>query len=692
MARGTISNLVLDSKDKLSKRQGIYAETVDLYSADVATKTDPQKRSELGQFMTPIPIARFMANLFSDVSGDLRILDPGAGVGSLTAALAEFLCNYMPGPDSVSFTAYEIDPLLLMYLQDTLNSVKLQCKAAQFQSEAEILNEDFILASSNVLEPDNLFDKKHDTGGFTHVIMNPPYKKINSASQHRLTLRKAGIEVTNLYAAFMALASRQLCEGGELVAIVPRSFCNGPYFKAFRKHFFSSMSLHQIHLFEKRDCAFKIDGVLQENIILHAIKGKKPSQVKITTSSGSHFEEERSTRKIIGENMTQFSVDHNSLICPDDTDCFLHIITNEMEQVIAEQMTHFETPLEGLGLSVSTGPVVDFRLKDDLRDDAASGTAPLLYPAHFRNRKLQWPICMKKPNAIQVTKSSRKWLWDNEGHFVVTRRFTAKEERRRIVASVYASEIPGKLVGFENHLNVYHVSQKGMSPHLAKGLGIFLNSTLVDRYFRQFNGHTQVNVTDLRSLKYPKKETLERWGEHAYGIVLSQQVIDDFILGEISHMATSINPFMVQKKIEETLEVLKHLGLPKGQINRRSALTLLALIDLKPEETWRDVQSPSMGITQIMDWIRDHYGEDYAANSRETFRRQTMHQFVDAGLVVLNPDDPGRPINSPHTCYKINLETCEVLSMYGEKGWGKVVEAFLNERGPLYRNGHMNAK
>ena len=99
---------------------------------------------------------------------------------------------------------------------------------------------------------------------------------------------------------------------------------------------------------------------------------------------------------------------------------------------------------------------------------------------------------MKKPNAIAVNAASRKWLYPNEGHFVVTRRFSSKEEKRRVVASVCPPELPGKLIGFENHLNVYHANRRGLPELLAVGLGVYLNSSLVDRYFRQFSGHTQV--------------------------------------------------------------------------------------------------------------------------------------------------------------------------------------------------------
>ena len=122
-----------------------------------------------------------------------------------------------------------------------------------------------------------------------------------------------------------------------------------------------------------------------------------------------------------------------------------------------DRMAHFTATLSEIGVEVSTGPVVDFRLRDDLRAEPEDGAVPLLYAAHFQRGELSWPKAMRKPNAIRLSDRSRQWLWTNSGHYVVTRRFTSKEERRRIVASVYASDLPGEHVGFENHLNVFHM-------------------------------------------------------------------------------------------------------------------------------------------------------------------------------------------------------------------------------------------
>ena len=273
------------------------------------------------------------------------------------------------------------------------------------------------------------------------------------------------------------------------------------------------------------------------------------------------------------------------------------------------------------------------------------------------------------------------------GFYTVVRRLSSKEEKRRIVAAVHdPGRVPGPKVGFENHLNVFHADRKGLPPDLAKGLAVYLSSTLVDAYFRQFNGHTQVNAADLRMLPYPSREDLEALGSSVEAVRFpGQEEIDDLLEGRINGMAKTPTPDPVKakKKVDEALEILKLLDFPRTQQNDRSALTLLALVDLKPGAPWAGASAPLKGITPIMDFARDHYGKEYAPNSRETFRRFTMHQFVQAGLAVENPDRLDRPTNSPKWCYQIEAEALALLQAFGAPEWATALEGYLKTRATL---------
>lgn len=132
-----------------------------------------------------------------------------------------------------------------------------------------------------------------------------------------------------------------------------------------------------------------------------------------------------------------------------------------------------------------------------------------------------------------------------------------------------------------------------------------------------------------------------------------------------------------EDKIKEALAILNDLGLPRQQQNERSALTLLSLLGLKPASKWEDAADPLMGITPMMDFFEEHYGKKYAPNTRETVRRQTVHQFLQAALIVANPDKPSRPTNSPKAVYQIEPSVLKLLRGFGKPGWKGYLQKYL---------------
>lgn len=213
----------------------------------------------------------------------------------------------------------------------------------------------------------------------------------------------------------------------------------------------------------------------------------------------------------------------------DDSEFFIHISLTEPKS----NHKLFAVPLSELGLNVSTGPVVDFRLKEFLEHDLINGTVPLIYPHHFVNGEFQYPKIHKKPNAIKVTPESQKWLMPNDGFYVLVKRLSSKEERQRVVAYITNPKaINKRWIGFENHWNVFHINKHGLNKATAMGLACFLNSSMVDEYFRTFSGHTQVNATDLKNLKYPSLQTLQQLGQ-IYRPTMSQIQINQ-LLGKIA--------------------------------------------------------------------------------------------------------------------------------------------------------------
>ncbi len=262
----------------------------------------PDRKIDLGQFMTPSVIAEFMASMFDASSSPASLMDAGAGIGSLTIAAV----GRLGGVESVD--AWEVDPLMLEHLETNLKRLDVNHR---------VLAADFI--ESAVMRIALAREKR-----YTHAILNPPYKKLGSSSAHRALLRKVGVETVNLYAAFVALSVLLMQDQGQVVAIVPRSFCNGPYYKPFRELLLKTCSLERIHVFEARNKAFKDDDVLQENVIVKLVKGKKQGDVGVSTSHD--------------QRMTDYSerrLPFTEIVKPADPEFFIHVPTEE-EDATAE--------------------------------------------------------------------------------------------------------------------------------------------------------------------------------------------------------------------------------------------------------------------------------------------------------------------------------------------------------------------
>jgi adenine-specific DNA-methyltransferase len=476
-----------------------------------------EQRQALGQFLTPPQIADFMASLFERRPHELKVLDPGAGTGELSVALIRKFCRASVRPHRIFVTAYEVDSRLIPALERNYADCEAACLQAGISFSTEIFNRDFIEAALPLFQTD-LFSVARKP--FNAVILNPPYRKIQSGSAARCLLRSAGIETSNLYSGFLALAARLLSKDGELVAITPRSFCNGPYFKSFRQEFLSKMSLRRLHLLDSRSAAFRDDNVLQENVILHAVKSEtKPERVIVSASPG-----------IPCDDLVERSQIYSEIVSPSDPEQFIHLVTDDVQEDARRSIHKLSTSLRQLGLEVSTGRVVEFRAREFLVYNASENSLPLIYPRHFSEGFVRWPAEKnRKPDAIKDIEATQELLVQS-GIYVLVKRFTSKEERRRVVACVYDPRyVSSAKVGFENHLNYFHARGKALSMKLAKGLAAYLNSTIVDCYFRQFNGHTQVNAADLRSLRYPTQEQLNQLGSRIPEQFPPQAALDEFI-------------------------------------------------------------------------------------------------------------------------------------------------------------------
>lgn len=478
------------------------AETLEKERISHVVKTSSNHKEVLGQYFTPYPIAKFMSSLFPATDEKIKLLDPGAGIGTLSCSFMERILKEKWNTPNIHISAYDIDKDVYEKLKENIATSSSAFK----QSDYEIFSEDFLEKTS--------FEytwKINET--YTHVIMNPPYKKILTNSKERQSARAFGLETVNLYSAFMGAAISLTEDNGYIVAIVPRSFCNGVYYKPFREFILRNCAIKHIHLFESRNMAFKDESILQENIIIMLQKNAKQEDVKISYCNDDTF---------VG--LSEFSVPFSQILHNGDEEKYFNIPTKQ--QVGSDNLTVYSN-LKDLGIKVSTGPIVDFRMKNLLQKEYTENSLQLIYSVHLKNHRLSWPQESKKPNAISKSEEITKQLF-SKGFYVLVKRFSTKEEKKRVVASlVTPDDFLNDSIAFENHLNVFHINKTSLPEDVAYGLICWLNSTYIDEKFRLFSGHTQVNATDLRNIPYPSIKKLEELGKNLKAEQeWSQQIFD----------------------------------------------------------------------------------------------------------------------------------------------------------------------
>ncbi len=467
------------------------------------------------QFYTPSTIANYMASFFRESKKNkIKVLDPGTGMGSLTIAFILTVLTWKNKPNKIELTLYEIDTTVREHLEiilKELSSISLE-KNIELSWQVEWC--DFIEDNVSKIQS-NSFDM------FDYVILNPPYRKLGADTTENKLLLDIGINSANFYAAFVSLAKRLLKKKGELVAITPRSFCNGVYFVPFREDLKSDMRFLNIHLFDSRTSPFRKDEVLQETVIYHCIKDiwDDTKKVNIIHSTDDCFDD-----------LATQTIRLDELIYPNDNNITIRIVKNDEDKAISEKIESLPCSLFDLEIEVSTGPIVGFREKRELlRKEVVEGSVPYLHSNHIRDSIIRWPSEGAKYNCIISDEENMKRLRPS-GNYVLVKRMSSKEERRRIVCGVVKGEqFETKFLGFDNKTNYYHKDKEGISLEFAKGLCLYLSSSIVDIYFRVFSGHTQVNAADLRGLKYPSKESLEELGRQYTDTLPSQFEIDELI-------------------------------------------------------------------------------------------------------------------------------------------------------------------
>ena len=471
-------------------------------------------RKNGGHYLTPGAIARFMADCSAYSEMRLRVLDPGSGTGILSAAVCEAACN--GAVNRLHIDAYETDPLLACLTRFVLSFAGKWLAKRGVALTFEARHGDFVLDNAAAFQSTTKANGQQVGGvstGYDLVISNPPYFKIGKDDPRAVAWASVVHGQPNIYALFMAISAELLSESGELVYIVPRSFASGPYFKRFREVFFKRVAPTAIHLFESRRDVFRNQTVLQENLVLTARRrgdgeALDEGQVLISHSRGA---DDLAYRRSI-----QVNVDSVLDVASKNRELSIPICGQDLELVRA--VRNWPSTLRSLGMEISTGPVVPFRATQFLTQAAdGDSTVPLLWMQHVRPMQTTWPLPIReKPQWIVAAPDSMKLLVE-DASYVLLRRFSAKEEKRRLVAApLIRGSLNADMVGLENHLNYIRGVSRQVDGELAYGLSALLNSSFLDRYFRISNGNTQVSATELRAMPLPSEQDIRAIGIEAH--------------------------------------------------------------------------------------------------------------------------------------------------------------------------------
>lgn len=450
-----LMNAVLQLKVQYIGSMGLVAEIRD--AALAALSVD--RKTEFEQYLTPENVARQAVSLFTPDANPVRILDLGAGTGILGAETA------VSSAQGSSLTAVEIDGQLAALADQTFEHVGVT---------HQVVCSD---ALSVLLEP--VFDR---------VILNPPYKKITPIS---LATESGYVPVSNLYAAFLVRAVCALRPGGECVAIIPRSWMNGEYFAPFRKWLFSVCSIDVIAVYGSRQDHFKDSSVLQEIMLLKVSKRRQCSVVSVYNGIAP-LDDLRNKG-------------HRDAILDDLLVGSSRILRVQVQDALLASLP----TLAESGLWVSTGKLVWFRNRDILLDRPARDALPLYWPDNAGSLEASHPLMRSRREQWVDEKAYGRHVVLPVGSYCLVNRFSSKEQARRVMPSLLSSTVPFVV---DNKLNYVHQGTSRntipLDRELAVGVTMWMSSSLVDAWYRQVSGSTQVNATDLRELPIPPRHAL----------------------------------------------------------------------------------------------------------------------------------------------------------------------------------------
>ncbi|MBE6312565.1 MAG: DNA methyltransferase [Bacteroidales bacterium] len=474
---------------------------------DFIARVPKENRKQYGQFFTSDRTALYMAEMFhfDFLKPEITLLDTGAGTGILSAAA---VCSLLERgyEGHIHLVCYETDTLVIPILIENLEYMHQNANLTY-----RVLTENYITKQPFDDNNVNLFNQQ--VNKYDYIIGNPPYLKVSKDAPEALHMQQVCHGTPNLYFLFWAMAINNLKENGELVYIVPRSWTSGAYFARFRKYLFAHSTIQAVHLFVSRDEVFSEESVLQETMIIKVKRtSQKPKNINISSCSTVDFSD-----------LTHFQVPYNIVVAQN---LYVFLPTNNKEAKVLARINRLSDTLKTLQVPMHTGLVVDFRERKALIDEEEPNieTYPLFYSSHIsKDGQIVWPVG-KSGEYIHTDRSS---LLQSNSNYIFVKRFTSKEEPRRLQCGVYlSSRYPQyKYISTQNKINFIECKSLDM----LYGVYALLNSTLYDQYYRILNGSTQVNSTEVNAMPIPPASTISKIGAELSGKPLTTAYCDQIV-------------------------------------------------------------------------------------------------------------------------------------------------------------------
>lgn len=486
---------------------------IELNSRKFSADSDRNKKKLIGQFFTPKEIAKYMANYMSIKKRLIRILDPGAGSGILSCSiLYEILENNIV--NEVYVDLYEIDSEIIELLENNLCEMKILYEESGKKLIYTIKQVDFISFNSDKWK-ENSFSGKYDI-----VISNPPYRKIRKSDNESKLMNSIVYGQPNIYFIFMAMAIKLLKNNGQFIFITPRSYFCGSYFIEFRKWFLSNVNINNIDILDSRKNSFDEENVLQETVIINGFKN---------TNQKDHIKVSKINRFDLRNKVNSLNVEKN-IVFEGKNNFYIKAPTNKDEYNSLKFIEKWTQSLESLDIKVSTGKVVPFRCEKYLSNDIYSSKdgAPLIWDINLKSGFFSWPVYYKRKYQVIYKESDTV----ENLNYLFIKRISSKEEKRRIqIVQYYKSMLDTDKIGIENHINYMYKVNGQLDKLEMIGLYIIFNSIIIDNYFKVLCGSTQVNATEINSMKLPSKEDIISLGKIGQDIdILSSDICDNILI------------------------------------------------------------------------------------------------------------------------------------------------------------------